>query len=260
MRNYKPERSSREERFVPGVDPGLKDWLIVRQAGRDAQKHGSKTCIVTCDMSYKLNQFWRTELKKFIRPLSENAEAQLAEDGPCTLTHFQHMLAARCSFEDIVTAAMRKRNVAFVELALSHGVDVNYRMGHSRRTMLHTACRDGDIKKVAYLIERGANLNAVDAQGSTPLHLAMQPPSVFHPLEIVSTLIVSGCKVNIQDKHGHTPLHLACIVGSKELIEILLQNRALPSVLDRKEKLPIDYTRLVRECPWEYLRCPGDDV
>lgn len=171
------------------------------------------------------------------------------KDESISLAQFEQMLKARCSFEDIVTAAMKKRNNTFIDMALAHGVDIDYRMGYSRRTMLHTACRDGDLTKVLYLIELGADLNTVDAKGSTPLHLAMQPPSTFHPLEIVTSLIECGCKVNIADKHGHTPLHLACIVGSKELMELLLKNRALPFVLDKKGKLPIDYTRLVRRIP-----------
>lgn len=250
LRNFKPERSVREESFVPGIDPGVRDWLVVRQAGRDAQQKGSKLSIVTCDLKYKLNQFWRKQLKSF-EAAAEDAPAgqvQLKSDiaeETTTLTQFQAMLSNRCSYEDILTVAMRKRNVSFVDLALKHGISVNFRMGHCRRTMLQTACRDGDIKKCMFLLQAGADVNKRDTQGMTALHLAMQTPSMFHPLEIVTMLLDKGCKINVQDKRGHTPLHLACIVASKDLIEILLHHHALPFILDNKDKLAIDYTKSV---------------
>lgn len=247
LRNYKPERSNHEEKFVPGIDPGLKDWLKVRQSGRDAQKRGGTTCIVTCDTSYKLKQFWRSELLKYAENDKEKSESQPINITiqSTTLSQFQEMLALRCSFEDIVTIAMKKRNIAFIELALKHGIDINYRIGHSRRTMLHTACRDGDMKKVDYLISQGANLNLQDFQGSTALHLSIQPISIFHTINIIIKLIENNCKLNIQDKNGKTPLHIACIIGSEEIISLLLKSHALPYILDKKSKLAIDYTHSV---------------
>lgn len=250
LRNFKPERSVREEEFIPGIDPGVRDWLIVRQAGRDAQKKGSKLSIVTCDIQYKLNQFWRDQLRSFKAPPADAPSTQIlhsieSQEETTTLTQFQVMLANRCSYEDILTVAMKKRNTAFVELALKHGISINYRMGNSRRTMLQTACRDGDIKKVKYLLNVGADVKKRDIQGSTALHLAIQIPSTFHPLEIVTMLLDGGSKVNMQDKHGHTPLHLACIIASKEVMEVLLKHHALPYVLDKKNKLAIDYTKSV---------------
>lgn len=250
LRNFKPERSIREEEFKPGIDPGVRDWLIVRQAGRDAQNKGSKLSIVTCDLKYKLNQFWRDQLRSFETSAADAPPTQMVQiidtqEETTTLTQFQAMLANRCSYEDILTVAMKKRNTAFVELALKHGISINFRMGHSRRTMLQTACRDGDIKKVKFLLNAGADVNKRDTQGNTVLHLAIQTPSMFHPIEIVTLLLDSGCKVNAQDKHGHTPLHLACIIASKEIIEVLLKHHALPYILDKKNKLAIDYTKSV---------------
>ena len=246
LRNFKPERSIREEQIVLGIDPGVRDWLVVRQAGRDAQKKGSKLSIVTCDLKYKLNQFWRDQLRSFEAQGAGASTMQVhAVEGTTTLAQFQNMLFNRCSYEDILTVAMKKRNVAFVELALKHGISINFKMGHSRRTMLQTACRDGDIKKCKFLLLSGADVNKRDTQGMTALHLAIQTPSMFHPLEVITMLLDNGCKVNVQDKHGHTALHLACIISSKEIIEVLLRHHALPFVLDKKNKLAFDYTKSV---------------
>lgn len=248
LRNFKPERSIREEPFVPGIDPGVRDWLVVRQAGRDAQMKGSMQTIVTCDLKYKLNQFWREQLWNFENCKTSEIPSTVPAEilSTTTLTQFQTMLLNRCSYEDILTLAMKKRNVAFIELSLKHGIDINYRMGHCRRTMLQTACRDGDITKCKFLLNAGADINKRDVFGCTALHLAIQTPSTFHPLEIVTILLERGCKVNAQDKHGHTALHLACIISSKDIIEVLLKYHALPFLLNRKKKLAIDYTKSVR--------------
>ena len=235
---------------MPGVDPGVRDWLVVRQAGRDAQLRGSAHTIVTCDVQYKLNQFWREQI--FLYKAKEGSgdklvlDAESGEDST-TLTEFQGMLAARCSFEDIITTALKKRNNAFIGLALKHGISINHKTGYSRRTMLQHVCRDGDTKKCKYLLQTGCRVNLQDTQGSTALHLAIQPVSRFHPVEIIEELLKKGAKVNMVDKHGHTALHLACIIGSKQIIEVLLKHHAMPHIQDKKGKMAIDYTKSVSE-------------
>lgn len=248
LRNFKPERSVREEDFVPGIDPGVREWLVVRQAGRDAQLRGSKHSIVTCDIKYKLNQFWREQVFLFNASQVHGPDSVTktgTTDDTTSLTEFQAMLAARCSFEDIITEALKKRNNAFIGLALKHGISINHRTGHSRRTMLQHVSRDGDLKKCMYLLQVGCRVNIQDTLGMTALHLAIQQPSVFHPLELIEALLKKGAKVNMQERHGHTPLHLACIIGSIEIIEILLKHHAMPHIIDKKGKMAIDYTKPV---------------
>jgi ankyrin repeat protein len=241
MRNFKPDRVNEGE-FVPGVDKGVKEWLKVRQAGRDAKLKGSSSSIITCDIKYKLHKYWRNEFAQRVQE-SINPAHERKDDSTVSLEQFESMFARRCSYEDILTCAMEKRNLAFIQLAIKKGIHINYKIGHLRRTMLHIACFEGQIDVVQYLLSMKADVNARDIHGSTPLHLAVQTPSVFHPLEIVELLLERNCKVNYQDRHGRTALHLACIIGCCDIIQLLLEYHAHPYTLDNKKKLAIDHTR-----------------
>jgi ankyrin repeat protein len=56
-------------------------------------------------------------------------------------------------------------------LLMSNGADLTTH-GYLGRSLLHTATRAGSADTVLRLIERGADVNAVDVHGVTPLDLA----------------------------------------------------------------------------------------
>jgi hypothetical protein len=70
---------------------------------------------------------------------------------------------------------------------------------------LHYAVRDGDLKEVRKLLDKGADVNARDKYGWTPLHEAAS----YGHLDIVKLLVERGADVNARDKDGRTPLDLA---------------------------------------------------
>lgn len=45
-------------------------------------------------------------------------------------------------------------------------------------------------------------------------------------IDCLKVLIDNNCNVNIIDKNGNTPLHLACEAGSIKSVEYLLRRRA----------------------------------
>jgi len=77
---------------------------------------------------------------------------------------------------------------------------------------------------VLVLLEAGANPNAQDKQGTTPLHFATQG---FDPT-LASCLLASGAKVDLVDENGNSPLFNAVYNsrGHGELIELLIENGA----------------------------------
>lgn len=74
--------------------------------------------------------------------------------------------------------------------------------------LLCTAARQGDVQSASLLIERGANANAQDEQGNTPLHFAALNAHV----EVLAFLIEKKVDVNMMNNQGNTPLDEA--VGS----------------------------------------------
>jgi len=106
------------------------------------------------------------------------------------------------------------------ELLIAHGADVNATnttYSHLRQldendyTPLHTVSASPSgppsEKQVVYkeiaamLIAHGANVNAVSAEGQTPLHYAVQ---LCHA-DIAELLIAGGADVNARDKRGRQP-------------------------------------------------------
>jgi len=80
---------------------------------------------------------------------------------------------------------------------------------------------------------RGADVNAKDEDGWTPLHFAATK-------EIVELLINEGADVNAKNKWGGTPLHAAATNGKKETVELLIAADADVNAKAKDGKTPLD--------------------
>uniref|UniRef100_A0A4W3H7U7 Ankyrin repeat domain 61 n=1 Tax=Callorhinchus milii TaxID=7868 RepID=A0A4W3H7U7_CALMI len=83
----------------------------------------------------------------------------------------------------------------------------------SQHTPMHLAVRHGAFPAISILAQHGANINAIDKYGMTPLHMAT---GILHK-EMTEKLISYGADVNSKIPHsGNTPLKLAvCTASSK---------------------------------------------
>jgi len=71
---------------------------------------------------------------------------------------------------------------------------------------IHSAAEKGDLAKVKALIAQDPSLaSSKDKTGATPLHLAAKE----NHKDVAEFLLASGADVNAQDKYGFTPLDLA---------------------------------------------------
>ncbi|EPE33351.1 Ankyrin repeat-containing protein [Glarea lozoyensis ATCC 20868] len=80
----------------------------------------------------------------------------------------------------------------------------------------------GDIALVKNLLNNGADLEARNGEGQTPLHIA----TLNHNLEVIKVLFGAGINVEAKDNKRTAPIHYAADSG-KELIVRLLVNRLL---------------------------------
>jgi ankyrin repeat protein len=98
---------------------------------------------------------------------------------------------------------------------------------HDGWTPLHLAAFFGHRDLAAFLLDRGADVNARStsetfARSNTPLHAAAANKQV----EVGRLLVERGADVNAKDGHGFTPLALAANSKSDLLMLLLLEQGA----------------------------------
>ena len=64
---------------------------------------------------------------------------------------------------------------------------------------LHQAIRDGHTEKAIKLINKGADIEAIDCNKDTPLGLAISMKNI----EIVEFLLCKGANINASDESGY---------------------------------------------------------
>ena len=84
-----------------------------------------------------------------------------------------------------------------------------------------------NINRIKIDFEDGADVNAKDAQGATPLHY----PAYRGHTEIAELLISKGADLNTKDDNGETPLYQAEEVGLTHFGEVLTRKKETAALL-----------------------------
>jgi ankyrin repeat protein len=89
-------------------------------------------------------------------------------------------------------------------------------------SLLHIAAWKGHADIVLMLLMRGAEINAIDGKGYTPLLVAIE----FRRVEIAKNLIERGASTTMANQAMCLPLHVAALNGCRDIIPILLERGA----------------------------------
>lgn len=105
-------------------------------------------------------------------------------------------------------------------------------------TALHLASYYGARETVGWLIENGADVNALTENflENMPIHAA----AAGRHIEICALLLEHGADVNARQHGGFTPLHTPAQHGDRAMVELFLKHGADPSAKTDEGKTPAD--------------------
>ena len=118
-----------------------------------------------------------------------------------------------------VDFAQSRNRKAIVELLIARGANIS----------LHAAVRFGDLAKVENILEDGADVDAKDRGGYTPLYYAIWNEDK----DTIKLLVAKGADVSFTPKDDYPPLHYAVWNDDMELAELLVNNGAKFDAKDR---------------------------
>lgn len=170
-----------------------------------------------------------------------------------------------------VRAARSRDPLAALQRIPAERLDVRA-IGPDGITALHAACDAWEpervrqaAKAIAFLVERGADANARDALGESPLKLAIRrdlgldavarllaagasPDGLAHEaagrhhaeaIAVLEALLGAGARVDARDALGATPLHAAAKHGSSAMVRTLLSHGAEVEATDCDGDTPL---------------------
>lgn len=132
--------------------------------------------------------------------------------------------------------AAKKGNLARVQkLATKDNINCQDTQGRNS-TPLHLAAGYNNQEVAEFLLENGADVNAMDKGGLIPLHNA----SSYGHVDIAALLIKFNTCVNAVDRWGYTPLHEAAQKGRTQLCSLLLAHGSDPVMKNHEGQTPLD--------------------
>jgi cytohesin len=104
------------------------------------------------------------------------------------------------------------------------------------RTPLHQAVADGKKEEVLRLLRQGADIEAKDFSGRTPLH---QAAIGSRGTDMITLLLDNHANINAQDKWGYTVLHRALHGGRMDMARLLLTRGAYVKTQSQSGETPL---------------------
>ncbi|MCD7463130.1 hypothetical protein HAX54_050014 [Datura stramonium] len=156
-----------------------------------------------------------------------------------------------CQLDSLLICAAKNGNSHCISALIEVGADVNRRDSNGD-SLMSLAVKSGNLDSIQVLIQSGytidnsadrflhyaaamdrvdlmeilcvgyadIDLNSIDSQGRTPLHIA----AIHGHVEVIQFLVSVGSDPDMLDSQGWTPLHFAAHQGHVEAVDFLLNH------------------------------------
>ncbi|KAE9066191.1 hypothetical protein PF005_g27076 [Phytophthora fragariae] len=99
------------------------------------------------------------------------------------------------------------------------------------KTALHCSTSDDAYDVAKFLLDAGANIDALDESGKTPLHYCVQEGGLL----VTDLLLSRGASIDAEDKDGFSPLALVLQWGNVSLLQLFLNHHQCVATPERQD-------------------------
>ncbi|WP_078120607.1 ankyrin repeat domain-containing protein [Thiosocius teredinicola] len=136
--------------------------------------------------------------------------------------------AGQTPFLMVTTYGSTKIRFPALKALIERGASPTLRDDDENTALMLLNTPDADI--VRFLVEQGVDINAVNKDGDTALHVAARERLI----DYVELLLTNGADLNLKNARGETPLLLAAQVGDEALFKLFAERGADTEMTDNQ--------------------------
>uniref|UniRef100_A0A1Y1NLE7 Uncharacterized protein n=1 Tax=Photinus pyralis TaxID=7054 RepID=A0A1Y1NLE7_PHOPY len=178
-----------------------------------------------------------TDLNIFYLLLPNSDTSIIDKDGQ-SLLHFTAL-----ETDELSTDAVDNARGAIAKMVLSQGANVNAQ-NRCGNTPLHIAVQSEFVQVIEALLEHNADVDCSNQWNKSPLHLSAKQGNKV----ITEMLLNKGANVNARERNGLTPLYKAIEGGHKNVVEVLLEHGAHLDCMIRNNLTPLLHFAAAQRC------------